>query len=176
LKLNRPGENAVRISLTPEDLRSFCISLDDFDYDNTKGKRVIHKLLEQAKKETGISINKEKIYIQLYPKQDGGCELFVIKLEEDEGIEGFSFDSFDHFYAALAPLFSSPDCRFYRLLHKEQYLALIPSVEVLPTLLEYGEKMASIPSSNYLRCRCKKILPKKEAIWNKKKRITPGNN
>ena len=162
MKLNRPGENAVRISLTAEDLRSFCVSLDDFDYENTKGKKVIHRLLEQAKKETGISINQEKIYIQLYPKKDGGCELFVIKLEEAEEMEGFSFDSFDHFYTALSPLFSSPDCRFYRLLQQEKYLALIPSVAVLPTLWEYGEKMSSLPSANYLKCRCKKIQPTKE--------------
>ena len=108
MKLYRLGENEIRIHLTGEDLEAYSITLDDFDYDSTKGRRVIWELFDRAREETGFDAAKEKVYIQLYPKESGGCELFVTKLEkEDDERVCFLFSGSDNFLSALS-LFSLP--------------------------------------------------------------------
>jgi len=162
LKLYRLGENEIRIHLTEEDLDAFEITPKEFDYDSTKGKRVIWELFDRAKEETGFDAAKEKVYIQLYPKNDGSVELFVTKLEkEEENRDFFSFSDDNAFLAALS-LFEKveEDTVFYRLKGEERYFALIPSHRIPPNMSEFGEKI-TLPSKTFLRSRCEKLSLKK---------------
>jgi len=159
MKLYRLGNNEIRIHLTPEDLEALSIALEDFDYDSTKGRRVIWELFDRAKEETGFDAAKEKVYIQLYPKKNGGCELFVTKIEDEEEIRDcFSFESFEEFYTAIAKFSELPESmECYRFLKSDTFLVLIPSCAVPPYLAEYGEKLKDVPSRAFLKSRCKKI-------------------
>lgn len=158
MKLYRLGENEIRIHLTEEDLDAFEITTKEFDYDSTKGRRVIWELFDRAKEETGFDAAKEKVYIQLYPKNDGSIELFVTKLEkEEEDRDFFSFSDSDAFLSALS-LFDKveEDTVFYRLKEKDRYFALIPPHRIPPDMSEFGEKI-SLPSKTFLRSRCQKL-------------------
>ncbi len=155
MKLVRSGNNALRISLTQEDLEHFQVDVNDFDYDLPKGKKIICELFDRAKKETGFDAQKERVYIQLYPKCDGGCELFIIKLEEDR--DCFLFHSFDAFYPAWN-LFEDQDAiTCYRFNNEDRFLIFSPSVQTPPTITEYGERLKRTPSHTYLRAHCRKL-------------------
>ena len=84
MKLYRLGENEIRIHLTGEDLEAYSITLDDFDYDSTKGRRVIWELFDRAREETGFDAASDRIFIQVYPGRHGGCELYITKLRTGE--------------------------------------------------------------------------------------------
>ncbi len=157
MKLYREGKNEIRIHLTSEDLENFEITLDDFDYDSKNGKRVIWELFDKAREETGFDAKGEKVYIQLYPKAKGGCELFVTKIEPEEEMECFSFAGFDPFYEALSFLETpTEDMTLYRLKNSSFYYVTLPCYKVPPAFYEFGEKI-SCPSPLYLKARCKKI-------------------
>ncbi len=160
MKLLQNGKNCLRIQLTSEDMAHFKIRNEDFDFDTEKTRSVILALCEYAKAETDFSITNDKIYIQLYPKADGGCELFFIRLEEEDGGEYFLFHSFDHLYTACGNLKSqASDCVFYRIGQRDDFLLRIPSEKALPCLWEYGEKLKDAPSRGYLRAKCTRIHP-----------------
>ncbi len=83
------SENKIKISLTKADLDGYSITSDDIDYDNTETRRVFWTLLDEAKRKTGFDAAKSRIFIQIYPGRDGGCELYVSKIsraEKDEEI------------------------------------------------------------------------------------------
>jgi len=78
------SENKIKISLTKADLDGYSITSDDIDYDNTETRRVFWTLLDEAKRKTGFDAAKSRIFIQIYPGRDGGCELYVSKLSRAE--------------------------------------------------------------------------------------------
>lgn len=78
------SENKIKISLTKADLDGYSITSDDIDYDNTETRRVFWTLLDEAKRKTGFDAAKSRIFIQIYPGKDGGCELYVSKISRAE--------------------------------------------------------------------------------------------
>lgn len=82
LELLLISENKIKISLTKEDLDAHGITSDDIDYDNTETRRVFWTLLDEVKNKTGFDAAKTRIFIQIYPMRDGGCELYVSKIKE----------------------------------------------------------------------------------------------
>ena len=163
MKLYRLGENEIRIHLSKQDLQDFAITLEDFDYDSTRGRRVIWELFDKAKEETGFDAAKERVYIQLYPCEKGGCELFVTKLEDDseENCDCFLFSDFDTLHEALTHFFTK-DWKVYRLGKSDKYYVFLPKNKIPPSLWEFGEPV-KLPSAVYLKARCKPVVWGKEA-------------
>ncbi len=74
------SENKIKISLSKNDLDSYNISSESIDYDTTETRRVVWSLLDDVKKQIGFDAAKSRIFVQLYPGRDGGCEMYVSKL------------------------------------------------------------------------------------------------
>ena len=157
MKLKREGKNEIRIQLSREDLEAFSITLEDFDYDSSKGKKVIWELFDKAREETGFETEGEKVYIQLYPKAKGGCELFVTKIEPEDSKECFSFSDFDSFFQALSFLYENNEkISFFRWKNGETFYIILPSHKVPAPFYEFGEKI-HLPSPAFLKSRCVKM-------------------
>ncbi len=74
------SDSKIKISLSKNDLDSYKISCDSIDYDTTETRRVVWSLLDDVKKQSGFDAAKSRIFVQIYPSRDGGCELYVSKL------------------------------------------------------------------------------------------------
>ncbi len=157
MKLYREGKNELRIHLTKEDLDHFSITLDEFDYENTRGRKVIWELFDRAREETGFDAAREKVYIQLYPMEKGGCELFVTGIETDQKeSDCFFFPRFEDLFPAMQLFSEFPQkADLYRAKNKEHFYFLIPSELVPPRLLEFAYKTKA-PSEIYLKTKCRK--------------------
>lgn len=158
MKLLQNSKYCVRVQLTREDMDRFCVTPEDFDSDSDKTREVILKLCEIIGKNSDFPLSYDKIYIQLYPKSDGSCELFFIRVDSEEEGDFFLFRSFDHFYSALAYLEEGKkDCICYRMEHFDRFLVKIPSEKVVPQFWEYGEKLKDTPSREFLNSKCLRI-------------------
>lgn len=73
--------NKLKITLSEKELSSYSLTCDSIDYDNTETRRAFWSILDEAKHRTGFDAASDKIYIQVYPARDGGCEMFVTKLK-----------------------------------------------------------------------------------------------
>ena len=78
------NEQKIKIMLTKDDLSSLHLTCETIDYDTTETRRAFWSILDEAKKRTGFDAAKEKVYVQLYPARNGGCEMYVTKLSQKD--------------------------------------------------------------------------------------------
>jgi negative regulator of genetic competence, sporulation and motility len=79
------NESKLKIMLSPDDMKEYEIDCQSVDYKSTETRRAFWSILDRVKQETGFDAASERVYIQMYPSRDGGCEMYVTKL-------GFSGD------------------------------------------------------------------------------------
>ena len=82
MKFLRIGLNKLKVSLTSSDCERYGIAHteDPDSFDKKEVREAVFSILAEAKLRSGFDIGEEKVLIQLYPLEDGSCELFVTKL------------------------------------------------------------------------------------------------
>ena len=78
----RINDFKLKVMLNKSDLDEFDIKTDELDYSNTETKRMFWDIIGRAKKAVGFCCDGMKVLVQLYSSRDGGCEMFVSKLEK----------------------------------------------------------------------------------------------
>lgn len=78
------SDSKLKIMLTRDDMQQYALNCDTIDYDNTETRRAFWNILDEAKHRTGFDAAAERVFIQLYPSKEGGCEMYVTKLGFDE--------------------------------------------------------------------------------------------
>ena len=79
IKIN---DTKLKIILEREDLLAWDINADELDYTNPTAKSVFEGLLTSAKDKLGFDTSGHRVLLQLFQSKDGGCELFVTRLDE----------------------------------------------------------------------------------------------
>ncbi|MBR7185413.1 MAG: adaptor protein MecA [Clostridia bacterium] len=79
------SDSKLKIMLTRDDMQQYALNCDTIDYDNTETRRAFWSILDEAKHRTGFDAAAERVFVQLYPSKEGGCEMYVTKLGFDEG-------------------------------------------------------------------------------------------
>ena len=69
----------LKIILSPKDMEEMDITNDTLDYNCEKTRKAFRTILERAKIETGFDIKHDRVYVQVFPSVDGGCEMFLTK-------------------------------------------------------------------------------------------------
>jgi negative regulator of genetic competence, sporulation and motility len=76
----RISENKLKVMLTWEDMKTYDIDCDTIDYEDTRTRRALRSILEEANRKIGFDTVRDRVFIQVYPSRCGGCELFVTRL------------------------------------------------------------------------------------------------
>ncbi len=76
----RISNNKLKIMLTREDAARYALCPDTADYADALTRRAFKAILTDVRRETGFDAADDKLYIQMYPSREGGCELFVTKM------------------------------------------------------------------------------------------------
>lgn len=74
------NDTKLKIMLTREDMTRYDLDCENVDYDNTETRRAFWSILDEAKHRTGFDAARDRVFIQLYPSREGGCEMFVTKV------------------------------------------------------------------------------------------------
>ena len=85
----RISKNKLKIMLTAEDAHRYALSPESADLADTLTRRAFREILSDIKKETEFEENEDKLYIQMYPSREGGCELFVTRMGVTSESESF---------------------------------------------------------------------------------------
>lgn len=75
----RINTNKLKIMLTAEDAKRYALRFERVDYSDTVTRRAFRSILTDIKREAGFDATEDRVYIQLYPSREGGCELFITK-------------------------------------------------------------------------------------------------
>ena len=74
------NENKLKITLTESDMKQYSLDSNTIDYDNTETRKAFWNILDEVKHQTGFDAASQKVFIQLYPSKEGGCEMYVTKI------------------------------------------------------------------------------------------------
>ena len=74
------GESKIKIVLSRDEAEKYGRDTTSADVSGPIARRVFWRILDMAKTEVGFDPAGDKVLIQLYPLNSGGCELFVTKL------------------------------------------------------------------------------------------------
>ena len=168
------SERKLKISLTAEDLSARGVCACELDYSSAASRAVLESLLADARDALGFDTAGHRVLLQLYPLQDGSCELFVSLLgdaresqppECEQVSRAYSFASSAHLLAACKRLRSlgslgessvwvDADDRWFLLLTLRTDKA--SAAEQLAFMSEYGDTELPTSASLYL---CEHAVP-----------------
>ena len=83
MELLRVTRSKLKISLDKEDMARFSLSGERMDYEDESTRRAFRKILSEVREQTGFDTEKERVMIRVFPSKDGGCEMFVTRIDED---------------------------------------------------------------------------------------------
>ncbi len=75
------SDTRLKVVLTPVDMENYHLNFDGDAYDNPRTRRAITRLFDEVKRRVGFDVTEDRILVQIWQSADGGCELYVSKLE-----------------------------------------------------------------------------------------------
>lgn len=76
------GKQAVKVSLNKNEAVKYKVTLND-ETNDEKVKEAFSLLLKEIKKETNFSYANKKIFTEIFPSKDGGCEIYISCISDD---------------------------------------------------------------------------------------------
>lgn len=74
------NDTKLKIMLTEEDMVRYDLDCACANYDNTETRKAFWNILDEAKHQTGFDAASDRVFIQMYPSKEGGCEMYVTKV------------------------------------------------------------------------------------------------
>ena len=167
MKFVRISKSKIKVIITKEECDEHKITATDGEYDNTQLRECLSEVFKELKYNTSFDFGSEKVLIQLYPTDDGGCEMYVTILSYLSGKDKSALLSADNLSTyerrRCQYRFSSLDevGRALRQIKRTgidsdlfyddggYYLSLYDDVfdgeEDIRFLSEYGERIATLP-------------------------------
>lgn len=78
------SDSKLKIICESTDLDAYGVCADSLEYGDAQTRCFIEEILEIAKYKLGFETKRHRILVQVYPSIDGGCEIFVSRLEAVE--------------------------------------------------------------------------------------------
>ena len=168
MKFLRIGVTKLKVVLTKEERERFLLDRDVAECDKSRVKCALSEILTEAKAKGDFDIGQDKVLVQLYPDEGGGCEIFITKLanlsekEQRDVLRAdnitscervssvFKFASFkDLLRAARAvrsdgiesDLYYSGDAYYIKAVENT-----LDGVSALLPLYEFGERISELPT------------------------------
>lgn len=77
----RISKSKIKVIMTAEECQEHNIIANDGEYDNAVLRDSLPEIFKEVKRGLGFDFGTEKVLIQLYPTDGGGCEMYVTILE-----------------------------------------------------------------------------------------------
>lgn len=84
MELIRISDRKLKIMLTPTDMRHFELNPDSFGENSRQMHHAFRLLLEEIKRQTDFDADDRQISVQYFPSREGGCEMFISRLQACE--------------------------------------------------------------------------------------------
>jgi negative regulator of genetic competence, sporulation and motility len=76
----RISQNKLKIMLSAQDTAHYALDCKKADGSDEGSRAAFREILSDVQRETGFEAAEDKVYIQMYPSKEGGCELFVTRI------------------------------------------------------------------------------------------------
>lgn len=77
------SSSTIKIVLDQDDMAIYNIDFDKLDRSNPETKRLLIDLIDIIKFEKDVDLAEKKLFVEAFPKDDGGCLLYLSMLEQN---------------------------------------------------------------------------------------------
>ena len=77
------SSNTIKVVLDEDDMLSYDVSFDKLDRSSPETKRLLIDLIESIKEEKSIDLSSEKLFVEAFPDEEGGCLLYLSMLSSN---------------------------------------------------------------------------------------------
>lgn len=86
MKIDVLSNNTVKITLNRVDMCDFDIKYETLSQKNPDTRRLLTQVLQTVKAEKNIhfDLSAERLFIEAFPRQDGGCMLYISCIESEQ--------------------------------------------------------------------------------------------
>ncbi len=160
----------LKIMLSPVDMEHYAINCDTLDSGNVQSRCAFRKILADARECCGFNAAGAKVFVQVFPSKEGGCEMFVTKLGDTTKINlqsqscnkkffyVYSFDCLNKMLAACEAIhrshYSDESYAYSDTRRKRYFLTLETDI---PNLSEFGGRKCRGNVRFYISEHCKLI-------------------
>ena len=158
MELIRISLDKIKISLSKAELDAYDLTVDSIDYGQGKTKEAFRELFVEARERTGFEADGEKVFVQIFRAKNGGCEIFISKIEKEKksekriSAELFCFEELETLISACKTLIDIGFCKKSDVYSENErlYLVLYSPCEIESACVsEYAEKSA-LPTKEYI--------------------------
>lgn len=71
------SSNTIKITLDEYDMSTYDISFEKLDRSSPETKRLLIDLIQNIHEEKSIDLSSERLFVEAFPKDDGGCLLYL---------------------------------------------------------------------------------------------------
>lgn len=160
----------LKIMLSPTDMEHYAISCDTLDSGNIRSRCAFRKILEDARNCCGFDAVGARLFVQVFPSKEGGCEMFVTKLGDSTKMNlqsqscnkkffyVYSFDSLNKMLTAcdaIQRLHYTDESYAYSDIRRKRYFLTLETD--IPNLSEFGGRKCRSNVRFYISEHCKLI-------------------
>ncbi len=77
MQIDMLAGNTVKITLAPSDMTGYNISYEDISGKSRDTKLMLSKLIAAIREKNQIDLSGERLLVEAFPKNDGGCMLYI---------------------------------------------------------------------------------------------------
>lgn len=78
------GSNTVKITLNKADMLCYDFRFDKVDCNSPQMKEFIIDILDTVKDRKNIELDTKQLYIEAFPKNDGGCLIYISPIDDNQ--------------------------------------------------------------------------------------------
>lgn len=144
-------ENKLKVILTASDMQMFGLDCADMDYQDPPTRTALLSILDQGRAQLRFHPYKSKIFIEVFPHEEGGCVLYFTGMHANRSGKGgiepilFEFASTEDLIQGAVAMYQRYRQRIYRssltLLNKRYRLIVYP--------LDYADRLSIYFLSEY---------------------------
>ena len=75
--------NTIKIVLNEFDMSAYEVSFDKLDRSSPETKKLLIDLIRNIQEEKNIDLSSERLFVEAFPKDDGGCLLYLSMLNNN---------------------------------------------------------------------------------------------
>ena len=165
MEIIRINNDKIKVSLSKDDMEFLEIDCDMLDGLDKKGRDAFNRIMDDAKLKYGFEVSGKRIFVQLFPSKDGGCEMFISRLYDKKRSKPslaksicYKFTSIDHlisFCYAVKHRDYSGSSRFYK--NEQNKIYYICLEKEMPYASEFGGIRCAVNTDAYISEHCKMI-------------------
>ena len=174
MEVIRINRERIKIMLSPADMVEMDINCEVLDSFDKRGKEAFGKIMQEARDKCGFISCGRKILVQVFPSKDGGCEMFITKVNDGELSSRvkkqrkyyYKFEVFQDLLGFCAAIMNiNYNCDVYKDTEKEIYYIIAD--EKCDICGEFGGIECSEMCDAYISERCRLICEDAENVLGK---------